>query len=631
MLLAIVLVALGLPVAVTADTPPQLDVTLNAVTVSGNTPDDTVVVEGTVTNTATVPVHHVKVDLWRSSLTLRTSAQVQVALQSTTAPEGITFPAPDVTASVLQPGASQSFQVTGTLRQLGFNTAASYWVGVNAVGSTQSTGPQQTLGKARTLATVVGQQPTRAITVVELSATPTRLKPNLFLNDSLADELMGRLRTLVNAAAADDASYVLDPALLASVQDMADGYRVVDGTKIRAGKGTEAAQAWLKAVEALPTERSYHTLYARPDLTGLAAAKRPDLLKRAQQATRNTSGQRPLVLLAHRVTPETASFVSDLNAPILSTGLGAGHSWERRSGVNVIGAVQPGAIPLGTALGSSMVARKQAHLALFHATGSEVRVIRTTTDHQLDREHAPTSRTTLGQLMSTPARSGAALPTPPSAAQAHTWEPNPATIAPPKRLDALAASMQLYDAAAPNSTMASHIDAQLCQLISESWRGNETGQRRWVDAITSRYHQTAFDQKLTISVSERVTTSSSEAEFPVTVTNRLDDTVRIRVVGTSSSAQRVTLIASQDVSIAPGDSHTFTVGVRAHSNSTVSASVHVETVDHRRLTKDAPLILETTNLGQLGWVIVIVSGVALVVTTALRIRQVRRRTARTTE
>ena len=55
----------------------------------------------------------------------------------------------------------------------------------------------------------------------------------------------------------------------------------------------------------------------------------------------------------------------------------------------------------------------------------------------------------------------------------------------------------------------------------------------------------------------------------------------------------------------------------------VNALVHVETLDGRRLTPDAAIVVETTNVGVIGWVLVVSSAVVLLVTTVLRVRQVR--------
>ena len=69
---------------------------------------------------------------------------------------------------------------------------------------------------------------------------------------------------------------------------------------------------------------------------------------------------------------------------------------------------------------------------------------------------------------------------------------------------------------------------------------------------------------------------------------------------------------------------TVLVPAESAGGGVVSARVHVETADGHRLTPDREIAVETTNVGTIGWVIVIASGLVLVVTTAHRIRQVRR-------
>lgn len=67
------------------------------------------------------------------------------------------------------------------------------------------------------------------------------------------------------------------------------------------------------------------------------------------------------------------------------------------------------------------------------------------------------------------------------------------------------------------------------------------------------------------------------------------------------------------------------VTAEALGSGVVQAGVHVESPAGRRLTPDTGFVVETTNVGAIGWVLVIASGIVLVVSTALRIRQVRGR------
>ena len=57
----------------------------------------------------------------------------------------------------------------------------------------------------------------------------------------------------------------------------------------------------------------------------------------------------------------------------------------------------------------------------------------------------------------------------------------------------------------------------------------------------------------------------------------------------------------------------------------VTAQVHLESLAGDRLTDDTIITVETSDVGTIGWVLVIGSGAVLVVTTVLRIRQVRAR------
>ena len=57
----------------------------------------------------------------------------------------------------------------------------------------------------------------------------------------------------------------------------------------------------------------------------------------------------------------------------------------------------------------------------------------------------------------------------------------------------------------------------------------------------------------------------------------------------------------------------------------VTARVHLESLTGEQLTPDTTITVDTSDVGTIGWVLVIVSGVVLVLTTALRIRQVRAR------
>ena len=57
----------------------------------------------------------------------------------------------------------------------------------------------------------------------------------------------------------------------------------------------------------------------------------------------------------------------------------------------------------------------------------------------------------------------------------------------------------------------------------------------------------------------------------------------------------------------------------------MNVSAHVVSESGRRVTPNTRITVDVTELGMIGWIIVIASGAVLVGATAWRIRQVRRR------
>lgn len=123
--------------------------------------------------------------------------------------------------------------------------------------------------------------------------------------------------------------------------------------------------------------------------------------------------------------------------------------------------------------------------------------------------------------------------------------------------------------------------------------------------------------------------SARRNEFPLTVTNNLSETIRVKVRVVPDNALRLTIPDSDVINVGPGQSQTVNVRPEAQSNGLVPARAYVATEQGNRVTPDTRVTIEVTELGMIGWVIVVASGVVLVAATALRVRQVRRRSAGT--
>lgn len=106
-----------------------------------------------------------------------------------------------------------------------------------------------------------------------LTDRPHRGLDNVFLDDQLATDLgpNGRLTRLVRAGAGNNVVWVLDPELLASIEQMAVGYQVRRGGELVAGAGQSAASAWLESLRLATTNRDVIVLpYSDPDLASIS-------------------------------------------------------------------------------------------------------------------------------------------------------------------------------------------------------------------------------------------------------------------------------------------------------------------------------------------------------------------------
>ncbi len=119
--------------------------------------------------------------------------------------------------------------------------------------------------------------------------------------------------------------------------------------------------------------------------------------------------------------------------------------------------------------------------------------------------------------------------------------------------------------------------------------------------------------------------TGATSEFPVTITNHLADPVTVRIEATTDNPQRIRFAEPDPVTVAPGAANTVTLAASASGAAAWSGQRARESLGGRPADPDTMITVETTNFGTIGWVIVIGSGVVLVVTTALRIRQVRAR------
>ncbi|MFD3531440.1 DUF6049 family protein [Streptomyces sp. NPDC058664] len=298
-----------------------VDVSLDTLSPSAPVDGDTVTVTGTVTNRGKKTVTDATVDLRVGPRMTSRSEIEQVTGRTGYRSDSDPAPledAPTVAIPRLGAGLSAEFSLSVPVSELGLDEAGVYQLGVSLTGQTSDRRYDRVLGIERTF---VPYQPEATKKKTQLTylwplissahvsaetATDDQQTP-VFEDDALAAELKpgGRLDQLVSLGKDLPVTWVLDPDLLASVDAMANGYRVKDGTLHVPGKNQAVAERWLNALEtAVQGAKVVALPFADPDLASLAHRGKdvPGSLGHLQSATALAGGTVETIL---HVQPST--------------------------------------------------------------------------------------------------------------------------------------------------------------------------------------------------------------------------------------------------------------------------------------------------------------------------------------
>jgi hypothetical protein len=599
------------PTAYAADT--AVDVKLTTSEITGKGADAVLHLAGTVTNTGSATLYTVQVLTWRDTTPITSRSQLAAALAaSPTAATGARLTTPGsfqvITGSPKpwEPGASSPFNVTSKLSDLGLNSTGVYLVGVHVRAAIDMSASYQTVGRARTFATV-GTPATQAATssVVMLSSAPSYLGTGLLTDDHLADELTGRLLTLVRYAQSAGVTYAIDPLLYREVTTMAAGYEVGTTTSHTPGGGKAAATAWLAEYSKL--SGGYRLPYGSPDLALLAQTGDTSTLDLTTQATDQVPdvAQLPLLVAApnYQADQRFLTAVARLKPTVILAETAAAGQTVMSAGELVV-SVDPDAFAGGpgpddttTQLQHLARMRAESFLAAMNPAEGNVRIVATESEAALDSAASPwETRVALTDL--TPATTN--------------WSDSFGVRKPASVRDvslqqvvgAGAARIVDFTSLAGDSATGGVLSAQfLPPVLSTAWKSDDQA-RAYLSTALAPYGVSA--SAITLSVAEHVVMTSRDTQFPVTVKNNLDYPVKVRVMVITSNANRLSVPQSQLVTIDAGESMTVNVSPKATANGSVDA------------------VIEATETGKVAWVIVIASGLVLAAMTVLRIRQVAR-------
>ncbi|MYV67763.1 hypothetical protein GT043_17875 [Streptomyces sp. SID2131] len=264
-----------------------VDVSLDTLTPNAPVEGDTVTLTGTVTNRGKRTVTDASVELRVGPRMTSRSEIEQVTGRTGYRSDSDPAPAQDApTAKIpkLGAGLSAEFSLSVPVSALGLDEAGVYQLGVSLSGQTSDRPYPRVLGIERTF---LPYQPEATEKKTQISylwplissahvsaetATDDQQTP-VFEDDALAAELRpgGRLDQMVTLGKDLPVTWVIDPDLLATVDAMANGYRVKEGSLHVPGANKELAERWLGALEkAVQGHKVVALPFADPDLASLA-------------------------------------------------------------------------------------------------------------------------------------------------------------------------------------------------------------------------------------------------------------------------------------------------------------------------------------------------------------------------
>jgi hypothetical protein len=541
-----------------------------------------------------------------------------------------------------------------------------YVVGVVFRGKSPNS-ERATAGRARTLMPVLGTQPlTRTVNtalVIPLRHRPTQLGGPNFANESLAQSLapsgsLGRLLALGNQR---KVTWLLDPAMLDEVRQMSKGYVVVaDGGQTTPGSGQTIATNWLKEFDASRTRGNQVVLlpYGDPDIAGLLDTGEP--LKKLVGAARKTAQGYALPASSVNVP---ASFTNGLwleGGAAASRYLGAasgGFAGSSENDLNLVSSSSWSAAtrpvltssplydvitpegpdnPVRTVIANSSLTnggpdpetaatplqvrqRFAAETALIAASGTGNASVVVLPPRGWDSDGVATAElandlTALPWIKPADVSAVVASTPKPLTTKAPSAPRSNGVLTPShldsiKQLDDATSTMQslLVDENALPEVM-SHA---LLRSTSSGWNGYPEEARHFAAIeLGSANQQLGKVHLVNASVDRglrkeiKVNLAGSKGTFPLTITNETDWSIRVGIAVTAANRSDLKVKQPQSVVLGPGQKWTPRITASAEQNGLIRANAQVITAAGKPVGKSQELLIQASQYGSVGWILV---------------------------
>ena len=163
----------------------------------------------------------------------------------------------------------------------------------------------------------------------------------------------------------------------------------------------------------------------------------------------------------------------------------------------------------------------------------------------------------------------------------------------------------------------------LLSSVSTAWRTNRSGGRDYALAVSDRI-SSDIDQVQVIG-RDLVTLSSTRGTIPLTVSNQLDQAIRVRPVLRPRVGSRLSVTNPDLITIGAGRKQTVRVPAEASSNGITQVDVQLLDATGMPFGDTTQLRVNVTSFGKVGLIVLIAAGSVLFGTAILRnVRRLRR-------
>jgi hypothetical protein len=648
------------------ETDPVVTASLRSVQPAAPHPGDELVLAGKIENTGDEPLRDVQAILRYSIIPLDDRDEIRrVPIDDTVrwGQRDIEF-FQEVDAE-LEPGETVDYRVLVPVDQLNFGTPGVYAIGVDIRGQ-PADGERQTLATARTVVPWLPDEPLPAVPVAvlwPLQTQPALLPDGTLLGDGMATQLGpdGSLTALVEAPGTAPVTWVVDPDLLVTVGTMADGYAVTgpDGSTTE-GTGAAVAETWLKAFRTATDGADVLVLpYSNPDLPAVEQADDGAATETAQTAiSASTDAMSQTELAGDADIGWPGSGVA--NEPVLEAFASAGARTIVLAHDTVVGPTDDvrARVRAGDATLDAVLTDGGLESAIAAAAAADP-IAGVTALRQ-----AWLAETAMSALA---ADSTATVPTPLAVAPPDGWQPSPdvaralidvwtttpwvrptaladlpadgsptvrtdpdATPVPPELpAEYVAAVAQLRRDSARYAALLAEPDALVeefqtatLRALATAWRTAPEAGAAYTAAVTSEVALRLGE--LSVLVPESVTLSSKKGTFPLTISNGLPQPVLVSVSVTADFPDRLSVAPVPPQRVEAGENATVEVTAEANANGRVPVTVRLTAADGSPLGPSQRMVVNATDYGSIGWIVIGVAGVLFIAAAALRFIRTRR-------